>query len=165
MLTATYGVRLEGFFKRVLKAAGIRQAESDFNAQALLLDAHRINPNRVARVNEFRMINKASADEILDWVYGIDHLIDVAAGDKVYAAIDLTANAAKVADKVTKAQSMRDMWAGLGVQQFFVVHLDGDPEDLTAAGRDAMLDALWVGMEKAFNAPAGRVHVIRLTIR
>ena len=165
MLTLpTYGVQLENTFKRILRAAGIRQAEGDFTAASLLLDAHRIDPNRVARVNEFRVLNKCSAAEVLDFVYGIDHLIDVNGVDHLYAAIDLTANGAKVNQKQLKAQRLRPMWAGLGVEQFFIVHVDGDPADLTKPGAAALIEKLWAEMEAAFNGPRHRVHTIHLTL-
>jgi hypothetical protein len=166
MLTIpTYGIQLEQTFKRILKAAGIRQAEGDFTAASLLMDANRINPGRVARVNEFRVLNKCTADQILDFVYGIDHLVDVNGTDQIYAAIDLTANAAKVNEKQLKAQRLRPMWAGLGVEQFFIVHVDGDPADLTKPGAAALIEKLWADMEAAFNGPSGRVHVIHLTLQ
>jgi hypothetical protein len=167
MLTIpSYGLQLEATFKRILRAAGIRQAEGDFTAAALLFDANRINPQRVARVNEFRFVNKATAEQLLDWVYGIDHLIDVNGGaDPVYAAIDLTANGSKVNAKQLKAQGLRDMWQGLGVEQFFIVHIDGDMADLTKPGAAALIEKLWADMEAAFNGPRGRVHVITLKIR
>ena len=162
----TYGIQLEHTFKRILKAAGIRQAEGDFNAAALLLDANRIDAQRVATANRHRLLNKATAEQLLDWVYGIDHLIDVNGGaEPVYAAIDLTANGSKVNQKELKAQRLRPMWQGLGVEQFFIVHVTGDPADLTKAGATALIDKLWAHMEAAFNGPTGRVHVIRLTIR
>ena len=166
MLTIpTYGIQLEHTFKRILKAAGIRQAECDFNAAALLLDANRIDAQRVATANRHRLLNKATAEQLLDWVYGIDHLIDVNGGaEPVYAAIDLTANGSKVNQKELKAQRLRPMWQGLGVEQFFVVHVTGDPADLTKAGATALIDKLWAQMEAAFNGPTGRVHIITLKI-
>ena len=165
MLTLpSYGVQLENTFKRILRAAGIRQAEGDFSAPSLLLDANRIDPKRVARVNEFRLLNKCSAAEVLDFVYGIDHLIDVNGTDHIYAAIDLTANGSKVNEKQLKAQRLRPMWQGLGVQQFFIVHIEGDVADLTKPGAAALIEKLWADMEQAFNGPAGRVHTITLTL-
>ena len=161
----TYGIQLEHTFKRILKAAGIRQAEGDFNAAALLLDANRIDAQRVAATNRHRLLNKATAEQLLDWVYGIDHLIDVNGGaEPVYAAIDLTANGSKVNEKQLKAQRLRPMWQGLGVEQFFIVHVTGDPADLTKPGAAALIDKLWAQMEAAFNGPAGRVHIITLKI-
>ena len=158
----SYGLQLEATFKSILRAAGIRQAESDFNAQALLLDAQRINPSRLATCAKHFDAGKATADQLLDWVYGIDHLIDVAGEEKVYAAIDLTANSSAVGSKMSKALQHRSMWSELGVCQFFVVHVDGDPADLTKAGAAAVIEQLWAQMEEAFNGPSGRVHVIRL---
>ena len=161
----TYGIQLEHTFKRILKAAGIRQAEGDFNAAALLLDANRIDAQRVATANRHRLLNKATAEQLLDWVYGIDHLIDVNGGaEPVYAAIDLTANGSKVNQKELKAQRLRPMWQGLGVEQFFIVHVTGDPADLTKAGATALIDKLWAQMEAAFNGPTGRVHTITLKV-
>jgi hypothetical protein len=167
MLTLpTYGLQLETTFKRILKAAGIRQAEGDFNAPALLLDATRIDAQRVAAANKHRLLHKATAEQLLDWVYGIDHLIDVNGGaEPVYAAIDLTANGGKANAKELKAQRLRPMWQGLGVEQFFIVHVDGDLASLAKAGTAALIDKLWADMEKAFNGPTGRVHVIHLQVR
>ena len=159
----SYGHRLEAIFKSILRSAGIRQAEGDFKAQALLLDAQRINPRRLASCSKHFDAKKATNQELLDWVYGIDHLIDVNGTDHVYAAIDLTANKSAVPQKMSKALSHRSMWAELGVTQFFVVHIDGSPEDLTKAGAAAVIEQLWSEMEAAFNGPTGRVHAIRLT--
>ena len=164
MLTTTYGLQLEATFRKILKAAGIRQAESDFSADALRLDAQRINPQRLARCAEFFSTRKASAPELLDKVFGIDHLIDVSGTDRVYAAIDMTANSSKVNAKELKAQRFRDMWTGLGVSQFFVVHVIGDPADLTKPGAAALIEKLWADMERAFNGPEGRVHTITLRL-
>ena len=160
----SYGLQLEATFKSILRSAGIRQAESDFNATALLLDAQRINPSRLASCSKHFDASKATAAELLDWVYGIDHLIDVNGTDHIYAAIDLTANKSAVPQKMAKALQHRSMWAELGVTQFFVVHVDGDPADLTKAGAVAVIEQLWTEMETAFNGPTGRVHSIRLKL-
>lgn len=161
--TVSFGLQLEATFKSILRSAGIRQAESDFNAQALLLDAQRINPHRLASCSKHFDASKATAEQLLDWVYGIDHLIDVNGTDQIYAAIDLTANKSAVGQKMSKALAHRTMWSALGVTQFFVVHVDGDPADLTKAGLAAVIEQLWTEMEAAFNGPTGQVHVIRLS--
>ena len=163
LTTSTYGLQLEATFKQILHSAGIRQAESDFNAQSLLLDAQRINAQRLASCSKHFNPSKATAKQLLDWVYGIDHLIDVNGTDQIYAAIDLTANKSAVPQKMSKALGHRPMWSALGVTQFFVVHVDGDPADLTKAGVAAVIEQLWTEMEAAFNGPTGRVHVIRLS--
>ena len=110
------------------------------------------------------MPSRPPPSSLLDWVYGIDHLIDVSGNEGVYAAIDLTANKSAVPQKMAKALQHRSMWSELGVTQFFVVHVDGDPAYLTTAGAAAVIEQLWTQMEAAFNGPSGRVHVIRLTI-
>ena len=160
----SYGLQLEATFKSILRAAGIRQAEGDFNAQALLLDAQRINAQRLATCSKHFDASKATAEQLLDWVYGIDHLIDVSGNEQVYAAIDLTANKSAVPQKMAKALQHRSMWSELGVTQFFVVHVDGDPTDLTKTGAAAVIEQLWADMEAAFNGPSGRVHVIRIKL-
>ena len=162
MFTTTYGLQLEATFKQILRSAGIRQAESDFTAQSLLLDAQRINARRLATCSKHFNPAKATAAELLDWVYGIDHLIDVNGTDQIYAAIDLTANASKVGQKLSKALQHKPMWSALGVNQFFVVQINGDPADLTREGVAAVIDQLWADMEAAFNGPSGRVHKIVL---
>lgn len=160
----SYGLQLEATFKSILRSAGIRQAEGDFSAPALLLDAQRINASRLASCAKHFNPTKATAEQLLDWVYGIDHLIDVNGTDKIYAAIDLTANKAAVPQKMAKALQHRSMWAELGVEQFFVIHVDGDPADMTKGGAIALIDKLWAQMEAAFNSPTGRVHTITLKI-
>ena len=57
----SYGLQLEATFKSILRAAGIRQAEGDFTAQALLLDAQRINPHRLAACSKHFDASKATA--------------------------------------------------------------------------------------------------------
>ena len=160
----SYGLQLEATFKSILRSAGIRQAESDFNAQALLLDAQRIDARRLASCAKHFDATKATTEQLLDWVYGIDHLIDVSGNEQVYAAIDLTANKSAVGQKMSKALGHRAMWSELGVTQFFVVHVEGDPADLTKAGAAAVIEQLWADMEAAFNGPTGRVHKITLAL-
>ena len=133
-------------------SAGIRQAEGDFNAPALLLDAQRINASRLACCAKHFNPAEATAEQLLEWVYGIDHLIDVNGTDKIYAAIDLTANKAECEDGQGPAH--RSMWSELGVEQFFVIHVDGDPADLTKAGAIALIDKLWVEMNLLLTASA-----------
>ena len=52
------------------------------------------------------------------------------------------------------------MWSELGIERFFVVHIQGDPNDLTKAGAAALVDKLWDEMVVGFNGPAGRVNRI-----
>jgi hypothetical protein len=68
MLTIpTYGIQLETTFRRILKAAGIRQAEGDFNATALLLDAQRLDAKRLARcAQHFNPAKATAAGELTD---------------------------------------------------------------------------------------------------
>ena len=160
--TPSFGLQVEATFKSILRAAGIRQAEGDFTAQSLLLDAQRINARRLASCAKHFDPAKADAAQLLDWVYGIDHLIDVNGTDKVYAAIDLTVNRSAVAQKMSKALQHRSMWSELGVEQFFVVHVVGDPSDMTKEGAAALIDQLWDQMAAAFNGPSGRIHKITL---
>lgn len=161
-----YGIRLEAFFRKVISAAGIRQAEDDFTPESLRLDAQLANPIRLHRVQQHVRLEKASPPQLLDHLFGIDFLVDVNGNpsEPVYAAIDLTCNRSKVASKMSKALSLRKMWQQIGVAQFFVIHLEGDPEDLTPAGAEQLTESLWQQMEAAFNGPACMTHAIHLRV-
>ena len=118
------GIRAEYCMQDILHAARIRNASPDFNADTLRSVAQRVNPKRYELCNQKLRLHRCSADQILDFVYGVDHVIDV--GERVYAGIDLTLDSAGVANKVSKAQRMTKMRAHIGIRQFFVVQMVGD---------------------------------------
>jgi hypothetical protein len=146
----------------ILLAARIRNASPDFKADNLLAIAQKVNPRRYEQCNEKLRLHRCSADQILDSVYGVDHVIDV--GERVYAGIDLTLNAAGVASKVSKAQHLTKMRAHVGIRQFFVVQMVGDWNDPDPAVVRKSTDAFWDALCDAFNGPADRVHAIRFHV-
>ena len=121
------GLRAEHLMQGILHAARICNASPDFRADTLRAVAQRVNPRRYGLCNKRLRLHRCSADQILDFVYGVDHVIDV--GERVYAGIDLTLNDFAVADKVSKAQKLTKMRAHIGIRQFFVVHMLGDWAD------------------------------------
>lgn len=151
------GLRAEYCMQDILHAAKIRNASPDFNADTLRVVAQRVNAKRYDLCNEKLRLHRCSADQILDFVYGIDHVIDV--GERVYAGIDLTLNAAGLAPKVSKAQQLTKMRAHIGVRHFFVVHMVGNWNDPDPAVIRKSTDEFWDALCDAFNGPADRVHV------
>lgn len=119
------GQTAELLFSRVLTQARFEDATAQFTAGELLGTAMRIDPAWVARVNTHRLLHRCTAAQVLDFVYGIDHLLDL--GDGVLVGLDSTVNTTKVNDKVLKARDHRRLWAAIGVQHVGVVELIGDP--------------------------------------
>ena len=156
------GLRAEYCMQDILHAARIRNASPDFKVDNLVAVAQRVNPKRYDLCNQKLRLHRCSADQILDFVYGVDHVIDV--GERVYAGIDLTLNAAGVANKVSKAQQLTKMRAHIGIRQFVVVHMVGDWNNPDPAVVRKSTDALWDALCDAFNGPADRVHVIRFYV-
>lgn len=156
------GLRAEYCMQDILHAARIRNASPDFKADTLRAVAQRVNSKRYDLCNEKLRLHRCSADQILDFVYGVDHVIDV--GERVYAGVDLTLNAAGVANKVSKAQQLTKLRAHIGIRQFFVVHMVGDWSDPDPAVVRKSTDAFWDALCDAFNGPADRVHVIRFYV-
>jgi hypothetical protein len=156
------GLRAEYCMQDILHAARIRNASPDFNADTLRAVAQRVNPKRYDLCNQKLRLHRCSADQILDFVYGVDHVIDV--GERVYAGVDLTLNAAALADKVNKAQQLTKMRAYIGIRQFIVVHMVGDWNNPDPAIVRKSTDAFWDALCDAFNGPADRVHVVRFHV-
>ena len=163
-MTIRFGLQVEEMFRDILTKTGIRQAEGDFNAEDLLGAAERVNPFRLRTCAKHYNPALLGSAALLDRVFGIDHMIDVAGTDKVYAAIDLTVNGTKVGEKLAKALRLKRLWRAIGVQHFFVVKVLGDPDALTPLGTKTIIDSLWSDLEKAFSTEPGGVHKITITI-
>lgn len=156
------GLRAEYCMQDILHAARIRNASPDFDADSLRAIAQRVNPKRYDLCNEKLRLHRCSADQILDFVYGVDHVIDV--GERVYAGIDLTLNAAGVANKVSKAQQLTKLRAHIGIRHFIVTHMVGDWQDPDPAAIRRSTDSFWDALCDAFNGPPDRVHVMRFHV-
>ena len=156
------GLRAENLMQGILRAARICNASPDFRADTLRAVAQRVNPRRYGLCNKRLRLHRCSADQILDFVYGVDHVIDV--GERVYAGIDLTLNDFAVANKVSKAQKLTKMRAHIGIRQFFVVHMVGDWSDPDPAVIRQSTDEFWESLCDAFNGPSDRVHAFRFYV-
>lgn len=152
----TTGVRAENCMAVLLHKARIRNASPDFNADNLRSVAQIINPKRYEQCNKHRILRKCNTDQLLDFVYGVDHVIDV--GENIYAGIDLTLNAAQVSSKVSKAEQLTKLRAAIGIRQFFVVHMVGDFQYPDTQVIQRSTDELWDAMEYAFNGKPDRVR-------
>jgi hypothetical protein len=163
MLTVpTTGIRAENCMAALLRKARIRNASPDFNADNLRAVAQIIAPRRYEQCNKHRILRKCNVDQLLDFVYGVDHVVDV--GEGVYAGIDLTLNAAQISQKVSKAGSLTKLRAAAGIRQFFVVHMVGDFRYPNNETIQTSTDAFWDAMENAFNGKADQVHIFHFHV-
>jgi hypothetical protein len=158
----TTGVRAETCMAVMLRQARIRNASPDFNANNLRSVAQVINPVRYAKCNKHRILSKCDASQLLDFVYGVDHVVDV--GEGVYAGIDLTLDASKLSQKISKAQSLSKLRAAIGIRQFFVVQMIGDFQYQNKEVVRQSIDMLWQVMEETFNGRADQVKLIRFHV-
>jgi len=71
------GLQAENCMQKILRKARIRNASVDFNAENLRAVAQLANPSRYIACNKKLYLKQCSADQILDFVYGVDHVIDV----------------------------------------------------------------------------------------
>ena len=156
------GLRAENLMQGILHAARICNASPNFHADTLRAVAQRVNPKRYELCNKKLRLHRCSSDQILDFVYGVDHVIDV--GERVYAGIDLTLNAAGIANKISKARQLTKMRAHIGIRQFIVVHMVGDWSDPDPAVIRQSTDEFWESLCDAFNGPADRVHSIQFRV-
>jgi len=141
----------------LLHKARIRNASPDFSADNLRSVAQIINPRRYQQCDKHRILSKCNADQLLDFVYGVDHVIDV--GEGIYAGIDLTLNAAQLSRKVSKAGQLTKLRAAVGIRQFFVVHMVGDFQYPNQEVIDRSMNAFWDALEDAFNGRPDQVRV------
>jgi hypothetical protein len=146
----------------LLHKARIRNASPDFSADNLRSVAQIINPRRYQQCNQHRVLSKCNADQLLDFVYGVDHVIDV--GEGVYAGIDLTLNAAQLSKKVRQAHGLTKLRAAVGIRQFFVVHMVGDFQYPNQDVINCSMDAFWSALEDAFNGRPDQVCVFRFHV-
>ncbi len=158
----TTGVRAENCMAVMLHKARIRNASPDFNADNLRSVAQIVDPIRYAKCDKHIVLHKCKADQILDCVYGVDHVIDM--GESVYVGIDLTLDASKVSSKVSKAQSLTKLRAAVGIRQFFVVHMIGDLRYPNQATIQQSMDSLWDAMEASLNGRPDQTRALRFYV-
>ena len=156
------GLRAEYLMQDILNAARICNALPDFDADTLRVVAQRVNPKRYDLCNEKLRLHRCSADQILDFVYGVDHVIDV--GERVYAGIDLTLNASGIAKKVSKARKLTQMRAHIGIRQFIIVHMVGDWSNPDRDVIRKSTDEFWGELCDAFNGPVDHVHIFNFYV-
>ena len=148
--------------KGTLDAARIRNASLDFSSDSLLATAQRVDPRRYSRCMEKLRLHRCSSDQILDFVFGVDHVIDV--GESVYAGIDLTVDPMRYASKVRKAQSLCKLRMHIGIEQFFVVLMVGDIYKINKEAIRRSTEDFWDALVDSFNGPVNRVHCFRFYI-
>lgn len=160
MLTLpSIGIRAESVFRRCLRQARIRQVESSFQPCLLISHALARGPQRIQSVLKHRNLGKATAAEVLDLVYGVDHVIDI--GDGVLVGIDITLDASKLADKMRKACSLRKLTAPIGISAVYIIHMVGDVAEPDQATIDKSIEAFWSQLEDDFNTSRSSVRSFR----
>lgn len=163
MLTRTsFGLRAEQFVERLFQAARIRSCGSIFSADVLLNSAKTVDPRRYQTCNSQVKLNRCNASELLDRLYGVDHVIDL--GEDVYVSVDTTVSPAAVAKKMRKALELSKLRSAVGIHQHFVVMVVGDIDNPNANVMAKSINDLWNALCEAANGPANRVRSFRLHI-
>ena len=163
MLTLpSVGIRAEGVFRRCLRRARIEQVEHRFEPRLLIGNALTHGSRRLQQVLKHRNVGKAGAAEILDHVYGLDHVIDV--GDGVLIGIDITLDATKVASKVRKASDLRNLSSRIGIHSVYIVQLVGDVTDPDFTVVDQSIEQFWELLADHLNSSRSAVHSCRFHI-
>lgn len=162
MLTATYGLRAETFMERLLHAARIRSAASDFLPETLLNTAKVVNPRRYQATNEHIRLNRAGSRELLDHLFGVDHVIDL--GERIYVSVDTTVSPSAVAKKMAKGNGLSQLRAAVGIHQHIVLLVVGDFDTPNPEVLAKSIDQFWTLMCDAINGPANRVRFFRLHV-
>ena len=149
---------LDGLFS----LTGFSAAAPELTKERLLETAMRVDPRRYHAVSQHHKLARCSRDEILDYLYGVDHLIDV--GEGLYVSVDTTANPNAVATKVSKAQSYSKLRAAVGIHQHFVVFVVGIITRPSAYVMADSINRFHDEMVEALNGPANRVRHFRLHV-
>lgn len=163
MLTITSpGIRAEGVFRHCLRRARIEQVEGRFEPRLLVGNALSYGERRLQQVLKHRNIGRMSAAQLLDHIYGLDHVIDV--GENVLVGIDITLDHTKLADKVRKASDLRKLTSRIGIRSVWVVHLVGDINNPDPEVIDASINSFWEALEDRLNNGGSSVHSFRFHI-
>ena len=156
------GPAAEKLLDQLFFCADFPNAISSLSKEMLIETSKRLAPKRYQTVNEIHNLKRCSANEILDFLYGIDHLIDV--GENTLISIDTTADPKAVASKVGKAQNLSRLCAAIGVQQHFVVFVAGLIMNPDAEVMAVSVNNFWDEMVDALNGPSHRVRSHRLYV-
>jgi hypothetical protein len=163
MLTiASPGIRAEGVFRRCLRRARIEQVEARFEPRFLVGTALSYGDRRLQQVLKHHNVGCMTAAQLLDHVYGLDHVIDV--GEGVLVGIDITLNHAKLADKVRKAADLRKLTSKIGIQAVCVIHLVGDIDHPDTDVIDASIESFWDELTDRLNGNGSSVSCFRFHI-
>ena len=155
------GVRAENCMADLLQKARIRNASPDFDADNLRIVAQMIDSKRYAKCDKHRILAKCDAAQLLDFVYEVDHVIDV--GENIYVGIDLTLDPFSVSSKIRKAMDLRQLRESIGIHDHFVVHMVGDFQCPNPEVVKQSIEDFWQAMAEAINSPAS-VHCFRFHV-
>lgn len=156
------GPAAEKLLNQLFFLADFPDAVSSLSKEMLLQAANRIAPKRYQLVNDYHNLKHCSSKEILDFLYGVDHLIDV--GEDTLISIDTTADPKVVASKISKAQSLSRLRASIGIQQHFIVFVAGLIMKPAAEVMAVSVNNFWEEMIDALNGPPYRVRSFRLHV-
>ena len=122
----SYGIKAERLMKNIFNVYRIRNASSDFDADFLLNTAQLVDPVRYKKCMSIHKLgaHAYSPEQILDYLYGLDFVIDV--GSDQYVGLDFTVNAAKVPAKLSKCHSLSRMSKSININHSIVILIVGD---------------------------------------
>lgn len=146
----TNGKTGETMLNLALEQAGCGDISSRYKSTELLAIADRVRPGRVDNVKLQRSGSGKStrwevtpAKSIIDWVYGLDLIINPVPG-KVFG-YGVTCNPEAIASKISKLKDFTPLWKEIGIDKVGVIYITSKNDDwgwacLTPSQKDEIVD-------------------------
>jgi hypothetical protein len=136
--------------------------EDRFEPRFLIGTALSYGDRRLQQVLKHHNVGRMTAAQLLDHVYGLDHVIDV--GEGVLVGIDITLDHSKLAGKVRKASDLRKLTSRIGIRSVCVIHLVGDIDHPDTDVIDASIERFWDELTDHLNSGVSSVHSFRFYV-
>lgn len=140
-----FGIFNEGVMFTLFSSQGFKDLRTEYVPKALLATAEAVRQGRVGNcATQIQKKDKsfswqsAPAEKIIDLVYGIDYIIEVAPTNE-RIGFDFATDPESLAKKVSKAKEFAPLWKTLGVTKVVVllaVYPDGDDQGLVFYDED-----------------------------
>lgn len=121
------GTAGETMFVKILESMGFGHQAKTIGKKRLLEAVEEIRPGRIKNVAERRLAvgkptnwNITSPELILDWVYGLDCVVDVDGNGRLFA-MDFTVNPEEISKKADKLRRFSALWKAVGIEKVAVV--------------------------------------------
>lgn len=164
MVTGLFNEKIMSSFLVNLAFPDIR---STFDRRMLLSIVREFNPGRLknveSKIPNFRGWDKTNVNKIVDYVYGLDYVLQVdPTGERV--GIDFTTNPENIQEKLSKAETFAPLWRSLGISKVVVLlatYPNGDDQGLAFYKLEEAQDAI---ENIIFNAIEGDEEVTTATV-